>query len=222
MKKIKTEDLGKIFEMAICLLYKIEYNGVYKYSLDEAKKIKKRINNLQHLFPHEILHISKNKNKYDFISTDGNFKLNAKTTKRYCKVCPQVIGQPTKKTFCSFFNIDLSCNLEDIKIYIEKNVKKLLMYYIIYTFECPIIYYNKHKDLLMFVELKKKINWLKQDIRFTHKLKNKKWNESSSIKIKNDTIGEFQIHNKRNCIKFRWNFEKLLKLFMKNFNCILL
>ena len=31
-----TEDLGKIFEMAICMLYGIDYDGKYKYSLDEA------------------------------------------------------------------------------------------------------------------------------------------------------------------------------------------
>ena len=44
---------------------------------------------------------------------------------------------------------------------------------------------------------------------FKERSKNKKWNESSSIKINNITIGEFQIHNKRDGIKFRWCFEKL-------------
>ncbi len=37
------------------------------------------------------------------------------------------------------------------------------------------------------------------------------WNESTSISINNNTIGEFQIHKNRDCIKFRWFFEKLLK-----------
>ena len=38
-KKVVTEDLGKIFEMGICLLYEIEYDGKYKYSLEEANSI---------------------------------------------------------------------------------------------------------------------------------------------------------------------------------------
>ena len=51
-------------------------------------------------------------------------------------------------------------------------------------------------------------------------LKNKKWNESSCIIVNGITIGEFQIHNHRNCIKFRWSFEKLLNLFGGNFEII--
>ena len=39
MKKIKTEDTGIIFEKSICMLYNIEYDGKYKYSIDEAEKI---------------------------------------------------------------------------------------------------------------------------------------------------------------------------------------
>ena len=31
---LKTEDTGKMFEMAICYAYGIEYNGKYKYSME--------------------------------------------------------------------------------------------------------------------------------------------------------------------------------------------
>ena len=41
--KVLTEDLGKIFEKAICNLYEIEYDGKYNYSLEEAEKIKQKI-----------------------------------------------------------------------------------------------------------------------------------------------------------------------------------
>lgn len=34
------EDLGKIFEKSICLLYDIEFIGNYKYSLEEAIHLK--------------------------------------------------------------------------------------------------------------------------------------------------------------------------------------
>jgi hypothetical protein len=220
-KKVLTEDLGKIFEMAICLLYEIEYDGKYKYSLEEAHKIKGKLHNLKNVFRFKIKHIAKNGNKYDFVSIDDDkINLSAKTTKKDAKVCPQVIGQPSKKKFCEFFEIDLLYNLEQIKNYIQTNVKTLLEIYAVNTFDCPIVYYNKHKNIILFVKLIEVINWSKYDISFSHIIKNKKWNESSSIVINGITIGEFQIHNHRDCIKFRWSFEKLLHLFKDNFEIV--
>jgi len=219
--KILTEDLGKIFEMAICLLYDIEYDGKYKYSIEEATSLKERIYKLKDVFEHKIKHIAKNGSKYDFVSLDkADTYLSAKTTKKDGKVCPQVIGQPSKKKFCEFFKINALYDLEQIKKYIQDNVLFLTEIYCLNTFDCPIIYYNKHKNLLLFVKLKKPINWSDQNILFSHKIKNKKWNESSTIIINNTTIGEFQIHNNRDCIKFRWAFEKLLHLFKDNFEII--
>jgi hypothetical protein len=217
-KKVLTEDLGKIFEMAICLLYGIEYDGKYKYSLEEANNIKEKLHKLKNVFPYDIKHIAKNGNKYDFVSIgDTKINLSAKTSKKDAKVCPQVIGQPSKKKFCEFFGVDLLYNLEEIKVYIEKNVKALLELYTINTFDCPIVYYNKHKNILWFVKLKENINWTNYNISFSHNVKNKKWNESSCIIINGITIGEFQVHNHRDCIKFRWAFEKLLDMFKDNF-----
>lgn len=222
-KKVLTEDLGKIFEMAICLLYEIQYDGKYKYSLEDATIIKDKLHKLKVEFPFKIKHIAKNGNKYDFVSIEGDkVNLSSKTTKKNAKVCPQVIGQPTKKKFCEFFKIDLRYNLEQIKDYIETNVNKLLEIYSLNTFDCPIVYYNKHKNIILFVKLKERINWTNYNISFSHIIKNKKWNESSSIIINRITIGEFQIHNHRDCIKFRWSFEKLLNLFNNNFEIIYL
>ncbi len=220
-KKVATEDLGKKFEMAICLLFGTEYDGKYKYSLEEANIIKDKLYKLKEVFPFEIKHIAKNGNKYDFVSIgDDKINLSAKTTKKDAKVCPQVIGQPSKKKFCEFFGIDLLYDLEQIKIYIESNVKSLLEIYALNTFDCPIVYYNKHKNIILFIKLKENIDWTNYDISFSHILKNKKWNESSCIIINGITIGEFQIHNHRDCIKFRWAFEKLLNLFKNNFEII--
>lgn len=212
-KKLLTEDLGKIFEMAICLLYNTDYDGKYKYSMVEAEGIKERIAKLKDVFTGEIKHIAKNGSKYDFVSTDGRH-LSAKTTKRDGKVCPQVIGQPSKKKFCTFFGLGELAN-EQIKEYIIENVGGLLDTYLQHTFDCPIIYYNKAKNEVLFVKLKEKIHW--ENITFSHALKNKAWNESTSIKMNNVTIGEFQIHNNRDGIKFRWSFKNMLDLFKPQF-----
>lgn len=218
-KKVLTEDLGKMFEMAICLLYEIEYCGNYKYSLEEAYSIKDKLHKLKDNFPFTIKHIAKNGNRYDFVTIDDDkIHLSAKTTKKVGKVCPQVIGQASKKKFCEFLGLNLNYNLEEIKKYIEINIKSLLEIYFMNTFDCPIVYYNKSKNNILFVKSRESINWKTYKISFSHIIKNKKWNESSCIIVDDTTIGEFQIHNNRNCIKFRWSFEKLLKFFHKNFD----
>ena len=222
-KKVVTEDLGKIFEMAICLLYGIQYDGKYKYSLEDATKLKDRIVSLLSIFPYELRHTAKNGNQYDFTgTTDESIRLSAKTTKKDGKVCPQVIGQPSRKKFCDVFGldtgkIDVSGNMDEVKQFIETNVSTMLEIYSQNTFDCPIIYYNKHKNKLVFVKLKEHIVWTSYNVSFSHIVKNKKWNESSSIAVNGVTIGEFQVHTHRDCIKFRWSFEKLLELFSEHF-----
>ena len=213
---IQTEDLGKKFEMGICMLYGIPYDGKYKYSMEEAEKLKDRLKTLSHIFPHELTHTAKNGSQYDFTgSTDETIKLSAKTTKKDGKVAPQVIGQPSRKKFCNIFGIDCSASLEEIKSYIEANASLMLEKYFDTTFDCPILYYNQHKDVLQFIRLINKVDWSSQSIQFTRK--GTIWNESSSIKIGKITIGEFQVHNNRDCIKFRWSFENLLKMFKESF-----
>lgn len=226
-KTVLTEDLGKIFEMAICMLYGIDYDGKYKYSLDEAAALKNRIVKLIDVFPHNIKHTAKNGNQYDYTGVeDTTIKLSAKSTKKDGKVCPQVIGQPSKKKFCEFFKIplesDSSISLEKIKTHIEENVMQMLAIYFINTFDCPIIYYNKKLDKLLFITTNQDIQWNNFVIEFSHKKKNKIWGESSTISINNKTIGEFQVHNHRDCIKFRWAFENILALFADHFTIVTL
>ena len=92
--------------------------------------------------------------------------------------------------------------------------------YFNYTFDCPIIYYNETKDLLLFIKKVSNIVWTNQAIEFSHIKNEKKWGESTTINIGGISIGEFQVHNHRDCIKFRWSFEKLIDCFSKNFTII--
>jgi hypothetical protein len=220
--KVLTEDLGKIFEKGVCMLYGIEYDGKYKYSIEEAQKISDRIVKLKDVFPHNIRHSAKNGSQYDFTGADDEtVRLSAKTTKKDGKVCPQVIGQPSKKKFCDFFGLDQTLNLEQIKQYIEDgNVAQMLKIYFKTTFDCPIVYYNKKKNLLLFIKTLTEIDWTQYVIEFSHKKKNKVWGESSTISINNITIGEFQVHNHRDCIKFRWAFENILEIFKTHFEIV--
>lgn len=217
-KMVVTEDLGKIFEMAICLLYEIPYVGKYKYSISKAEEIKEKIKNLKELFPHILRHTAEKGNKYDFTGLElPEIKLSAKTTKKDGKVCPQVIGQPSKKKFCQYFDIDQTLTLDQIKDYIQENLPNLLKIYFENTFDCAVIYYNEKSNLIWFLNKIQDVAWENYAFEFSHVQNNKKWNESTTIKINNVPIGEFQVHNHRDCIKFRWCFENLVNMFSECF-----
>lgn len=169
---LQTEDLGKKFEMAICILYGTPFEGKYKYSIEEAEQLKIRLEPLIEAFPHPLRHTAKNGSQYDFTGAeDESIKLSAKTTKKDGKVCPQVIGQPSRKKFCNFFSIDESLDLTAIKAHIESNVDDMMEIYFDHTFDCPIVYYNQNKNVLQLVKLKKNIDWSDYLIDFSHKKK---------------------------------------------------
>jgi len=102
--KVVTEDLGKIFEMAICLLYDTPYVGKFKYSMSDAEKLRDKITHMKTIFPQNITHTAEKGARYDFTckDTEGLY-LSAKSTKKGDNVCPQVIGQPSKKKILSTF-----------------------------------------------------------------------------------------------------------------------
>ena len=213
---LKTEDLGKIFERAVCMTFDVPFDGVYKYGDEEPLKLVDRLSQLKTFYP-ECEHTARNGSKFDFRVPGGH--LSAKTTKGLGKVCPQVIGQTTLKKFCEYFGVDSS---SDIKEYIENNVPKLLTVYIDNTFECPVLYYNKKTESIKLITIKSKIEWDPNLIQFSHIKKAKKWNDSTTMYYNDKTLGEFQIHKNRDSVKFRWSFEKLLEMFPDNFEVITL
>jgi hypothetical protein len=192
--------------------------------LAEAQSLKNRLSNLKNVFNYNIRHCASRGSKYDFECVDDpNIHLSAKTSKKKAgKVCPQVLGQPSRKKFCEFFALDQCIDLDQIKLFISNNIANLLQVYSAHTFDCPILYYNKASDVLAFIVLKEEINWAANSINFSHNIKKKLWNESSSISINGVTIGEFQVHKNRDCIKFRWAFENLLTVFGQHFTVVAL
>ena len=194
------------------------YNGPYKYGMDVPEALKPRLMILNELHP-GIKHTAENGSRYDF----GEQHLSAKTSKRDGMVCPQVIGQPTKKKFCEYFKLPEGSKNDVIKEYIVINYRDMLIEYWNYTFDCPVVYYNKKRNKLLYVIIKKEIEWWDFEYEFTHNINKKKWNESTTLKINNGeliSIGEFQVHKHRNGVKFRWSFEKLLMAFSDHFEVL--
>ncbi len=222
--KVITEDLGKIFEMAICMAYKTPYVGKYKYGLEAPTAMLPRLAALPDLFP-ACKHTAKRGARYDFTAVDDADKhLSAKTTKGCGKVAPQVVGQAGRRRFCEAFCLPAATDITAIKAYIVANTPAMLTRYAEYTFDCPTIYYNRKTDRLSFVRLLEPINWSGVSFEFSHLKAGKEWNESTTLYIKKageetsgTSIGEWQVHNHRDCIKFRWYYEHVLTAFSEHF-----
>jgi hypothetical protein len=208
--ELKTEDTGKIFEKAICLLYDIPYVGKYKYSIEDAEILKTRLSKLIYLFP-KCNHTSEKGGRYDYTSVDGTQYLSAKTTKSQGKIAPEVIGQASIPKFCKLLNIE-ELDSKNLKKYIQENIVDILKILIDYTLSCDLIYYNKKKDTIRYIKLKTEIPFENFEYKWTKNWN--EWNNSTTLKINNISLLEFQFHKKsRKNMAIRWFFEQFIILF---------
>jgi hypothetical protein len=232
VKKLLTEDTGKILEYALCKVLQTPFNGNFKYSEEKANVLAQKLSPLKTILA-DYKHTGNHNNLYDFMKSSAEH-LSVKSVKHKSswKVCPQIIGQTTKKKFNERFilnnqslsQLQSSTILtieEQLKIYIENNYIYLLEEYIKNTFHSPILFYCEQTEEILLITLITPIDWSSKSIQFLHKKNNKLWNESATLKIINDnkelTLGEFQIHNHRDGVKFRFNFKTLLNIFCANF-----
>jgi hypothetical protein len=231
--KIKTEDTGKEFEMALCLALGTPYNGAYKYGMETPEKLKKRLAPLitQNLFP-ICKHTASNGSRYDFTSLDDDsIHLSAKTTKKGVgMVAPQVIGQPSPQKFCDIVGLTFTTK-ENLKTDIQTNITTILPFLVDYTFDCSTLFYNKKKDTIRFIKMIRPIVWDNHIFTWTCYANadvaniNKVWKNSTRLKIKNGddyiSLVEFQFHEKeRTNMVVRWCYENVLTIFKDNFSVI--
>jgi hypothetical protein len=219
-KKIITEDTGKMFEMAICLAYGIEFDGKYKYDMDLPKLLQNRLIKLPELFP-KCKHTAKRGSRYDFTAIDDEtLHLSAKTIKKGSgKVAPQVIGQAQPKKFCEEIGIEFT-TISDLKKYIQQNITLILPYLVKYTFDSPNLYYHQKDNKIMYIEMIKDIEWDRMTFEWT-KL-DEEWKNSSTLKIKSSrgfiSLVEFQFHTaSRTNMAIRWCYDNVLDIFRDNF-----
>ena len=212
---VKTEDLGKIFEMAICLLYNTPYDGKYRYDLASAQALVPKLTKLKDHFP-ACKHTAKAGAVYDFTATaDPSQHLSAKTTKHGGKIAPQLVGQAQPAAFCERLGLP-AMEVADLKPYIQKNLTTILPKLEENTFSCPTVYYNQKTGRLCVVVQKERINWAA--VTFTWTRDAAAWTNSCTFKANGVSILEVQFHTKsRTNMAVRWCFESLLAAFKDNF-----
>lgn len=228
---ISTETLGISAEAAICLAFGIDvpknYSGrvLDDYVNSMYPVLKKAFEKLPIVTqttgatPGE--RGEQSKCSYDFI-LDGNKTLSLKTNTGN-KVCPPEVGQPAADTCYLYFGNYINgteVTPESFKIMVLNHIEKIIPIYAEHLFDSDyLLWIFKKKDKFDFKIFEKdfasKRIWDKSKFTFTKPTLDV-WNESNTVKYANITIGEFQVHSKRNCYKFRFHLENLAKIINEN------
>jgi hypothetical protein len=217
---LQTEDTGKEFEMAICVAANTPYVGPYKYTMATAERLRSRLTALVKTFP-PFVHTASRGSQYDFTGRDDpSFHLSAKTVKKTGgKVAPQVIAQVMPAKFCQIIGIPYT-NDADLKQYIQSHVPSVLDLMMKYTFDCTNIFYNKQKDSIQTIVLRRPIVWKRYAFAWTRACE--VWGNSTTLKVITNnenkvSIAEFQFHNTRKNMAIRWNYEAFVAAFADHF-----
>ena len=219
-----TEQLGVLVEKAMCDIVNIPFNTKRKYdslSSDITDDINDTIGPM--LKRMKLKHVGNLNKTYDFI--DNNKTVSVKTIMTGNKICPQNIGQCSLNRLNTKMQLDIKSKKEMKGYFIDNKADMLKKYLsncfccdttIIYKFDKGCIYVinkiDSDKDILF-----------DNDLVFSTSRTLFEWNESNTVYVENTntikkmSLGEVQIHNNRDCIKFRFNIETLLELINKNY-----
>lgn len=220
------ETLGMSAEKAICDMFALDKPSHIEERANESiiLQISDSIKNAFEFLPKPIEYVGTEKGEtggtskspYDFI-LEGNKTLSLKTNFGDM-VCPPEVGQPSIKTFIRHFgnlidNID-DFNQQDFKELCFSDTAELLNVYMDFLLDCDFllwIYKDKSAfDFKVICKTNSKFTFNQKDFSFTRDLDN--WNESNTVKYKGKKIGEFQVHSKRNSLKFRFDMKNLIDL----------
>lgn len=237
-KETNNETIGITAEKTICDIFKLEYpsNFFKRYSLEAQFQMQDCIIDAFNCLPKPVKHTGNlpglrggnSKCSYDFVLT-GNKTLSVKTNIGK-KVCPPEVGQPNDKTcylyFGKFTNND---HIDSVifKTMVYEYIDKMLPIYVEHMFDSDYllrIFIDKENALrtgcIFNYEIFEKnhgtnFKWDRSKIDFSKKII-EEWNESNTLYYDGVSIGEFQVHSHRNCFKFRFNFDNLLKIMQNN------
>ena len=200
------ERFGMSVEVALCELFGCEYSiAESRINREDVDLVKSRVSNYD--MPFKIVkYTGKENKKVDFL-TENKKTVSVKSNKTgFFMVCPQMIGQKSKKAFCTYFEIQFT-DLTDIKKYIFENITKMIKSYFDCLFCCDyLLWFSKDGTIKLFERQEmfhkfemldlSKMSWNKTLVE---------WNESITLSYEGRKVGEMQIHKNIDCIKFRFD-----------------
>ncbi len=230
--KETTETFGISAEGAICRYFELDEPDSFKKRVSDeyVKNLYSVIDSAFKEIPNAIEHSGstagergeQSKCSYDFV-LEGQKTLSLKTNKGKM-VCPPEVGQPGSKTcllyFAQFFEEGTTeVTREAFKKMVFEHIDEIMPIYVEHLFDSDWLLwiYETRKGYEYIAINQADISdfvWEKSRFSFTRRTM-EEWNESNTVKYEGITIGEFQIHQNRNCFKFRFNMKNLLDLLMK-------
>ena len=230
--KINNETFGISCEYTLCKLYNLKNNLYSRVSNQYINNLYPILKQFKYEFKNKfnlkcVEFVGYNNNDIDFKCSYIKKKINNKTLSVKSNInnnnlcCPQNIGQCTLNSYIKkikthhyfkYKKINIK-NKYQIKKFIILNITKLFDIYYNNLFNCNyLLWIKQHNNIINYDIIEKpikiKINY--KLFNFTKNLNN--WAESNTLKYDNLAIGIFQIHNSRNCIKFRFYLKNLLKI----------
>jgi adenine-specific DNA-methyltransferase len=160
-------------------------------------------------------HVGGDNKECDYYLENGK-TVSIKTNSQGDKVCPQNIGQPSLATFNKYFKCELK-STDEFKTYFLRNTFDLLKDYLNNVFVCDETFCFRYMDGMIY-RIKREVNMELnlQDWKITTTRTKETWNESNTVKISKEdesiSLAEIQVHNNRNCIKFRFHLNAILRL----------
>jgi hypothetical protein len=227
-----TEQVGISAELAVADLSGIAVRDEYRRrgKPELVNHISSAIEDFLQDIPKPVSHIAEDQNPIDFMLL-GDKTLSVKSSMRNAgKVAPQNIGQPTSATFWSRLphlvpqsmdpkTFTRSQSNDLFKKIAQERTSELLTEYWNNLFDCDYLIYvydviNKDDSLstkpkALLLEKATSPHWQSSKFTFTRDIEN--WNESSTLKYESITVGEFQVHNNRDCLKFRFDLGGLVE-----------
>ncbi len=231
---LNNEEIGISAEVAIANTFKVPISHDYINRADtNATKLISSLD-LKEIFlnesiPNPVKHIAEGQNPVDFL-LDGDKTLSVKTNQKDIgRAAPQKVGQPTHVTYYEYFKdiigVDEQTYLKDPDRYFKETsinkTSQVIDRYWKKMFDCDylILFYNvipaiKGQGQIGYRVFGRSANpprWKANLFSFTQKTP-AEWNESNTLKYNGVTLGNFQDHKNRDCFKFRFNMDGIIKL----------
>lgn len=222
-----TEQLGIMVEKELCNITRTKFNTKRKY-IDMPEEISDDINktlggDFKRMKMKHVGHLNK---EYDFLKEKGK-TVSIKTIMTGNKICPQTIGQCSLRSLNNKMSLNIDNKRSFKKFFLENKIEMIENYLkalfccdtmVVFKFRSGIVYIIEKTDDAL-IKFENKVNDNLNDM-FTTSKDIYNWKESNTIyylsKYKSkeikESIGEIQIHNNRDCIKFRFNVNVLIDM----------
>lgn len=211
-----SETVGIITEMMLCKAFNLEFN-TKRSNYTVIEEISQDVSHsLRDYFGKKLVlkeHLGHKNEYYDFLSDTGK-TVSVKTNITGNKVCPQNIGQVSLKRFREKTNFSQVNSSQDFKDLVFNNTLELLGIYLQNLFCCDTtlhFQYNSGKTTA-YQKTSQAISLI-PGLQYKFTKTPETWNESNTMSVKVGekfkSLVEFQVHNKRDCLKARFNTETL-------------